>query len=242
MIRPAISPLHEAIFRPYIMRLMRRQFNAVRLLGDFSAMIDEPMLLLPNHSTWWDGFFVYLLKQTVFHRPLYLMMLEEQLRKNRFFARVGAYSIDPGSLRGNRASLRFTGELLASPQKPVVCIFPQGELLPWGVRPLGYKRGIELLLRQLVAPVRVMLAAVKCEYLAAQRAEVFIQLRDCGVYATGQPAALGDLAHRHETLLDELSARITAGEQGQLLLAGKRSINESFEALRKKVGLLREAK
>ena len=242
MIRASLSPLHEAVFRPYILRLMRRQFNAVRLVGEMPSLDDLPVLLLPNHSTWWDGFLVYLLKIAVLHRPLYLMMLEEQLRKNRFFSHIGVYSIDPNSLRGNRESLNYTRELLSRPEKPVVCIFPQGELLPWGARPLGYKRGIELLFRQLTAPVRVITAAIKCEYLAAQHAEAFIQLCDCGVIATGQTAGLSELAQRHEALLDELSTRITAREQGKLLLAGKRSINESFESLRKRIGLLREVK
>lgn len=237
MIKASISPLHETLFRPYILRAMRRQFNVVHLIGEVPEFGEWPILLLPNHSTWWDGFLIFLLKERLLHRPVYLMMLEEQLRKNRFFSRIGVYSIDPNSLRGNRESLLYTRHLLSLPEKPLVCIFPQGELLPWGRRPLGYRRGIELILRKPAHKVTVCLLAIKCEHMTNERADVFIQFGGCI-----EPAGAEALQQLHESLLDELSARIIAGEQGTILLSGKRSINESFEALRIKLGLLPRVK
>jgi 1-acyl-sn-glycerol-3-phosphate acyltransferase len=47
------------IFHIYVMRLMKRQFHAFHLFGDLPQPDpDLPLLLIPNHSTWWDGFLV----------------------------------------------------------------------------------------------------------------------------------------------------------------------------------------
>ncbi len=242
MIRVSYSRIHEEVFRRYVLRLMARHFNSVRLLGEPPLLGDEAVLLLPNHSTWWDGFFIYLLKEKLYRRRrLYLMMLEEQLRRHRFFSRVGAYSIDPQSVSETLESLRYTKEVLSYPEKPLLCIFPQGELLPWAVRPLRYKRGISLLLKQLAGPVRVILTAIRCEFLASQRADVFIRLCDMGVHTSERPLASELLSIRHEALLDELVQMILAGEPGQLLLKGKPSINETVLEIRRRVGLYSEA-
>ncbi len=239
MIKATISPLHEAIFRPYIRRLLKKQFHAIQVIGQEPDFGERSTLLLPNHSTWWDGFFIYALKMEIFKRQTYLMMLEEQLSKNRFFSQVGAYSIERESFRGNFESIKYTRELLGRPEHPFVCVFPQGELLPWGLRPLAYKRGIDLIVRKLETPVNVCQVAFKSEYLDNQRAEVFVQFGNCRIVEPGDRLDITSLEHDHELLLAELKKYIINGEKGRIVLRGKRSINESFEALREKLGLLR---
>lgn len=239
MIKANISPLHEAIFRPYIRWLLKKQFHAIQVLGEVPDFGERSTLLLPNHSTWWDGFFIHILKVQEFRRQTFLMMLEEQLSKNRFFSRVGAYSIDTQSFRGNLESIKYTRELLSSAENPVVCVFPQGVLLPWSVRPLGYKRGTDFITRKLEHPINICQLAVKCEYLEHQRADVFVQFGNCRIVEPGDRLDIASLEHEHEQLLDELNKRVIQGEKGRLVLRGKRSINDSFEAFQKKLGFLR---
>ncbi len=241
MIKANISPLHEAFFRPYIRGLLKKQFNAIHLLGEVPDFGDRCTLLLPNHSTWWDGFFVYLLKIKLFKKSTYLMMLEEQLSKNRFFSHVGVYSIDVKSVTGTLQSLKYTQQLLKRRDHPFVCVFPQGVLSPWGKRPLQYKRGINLVLRQLRVPINVCQVAFKCEYLEKQRADVFVRFGESLVVQPGESPDLSMLQSHHETLLEELNQQIINEKTGRLLLRGKRSINESFERLRQKLGLMRKS-
>lgn len=240
MIKARITPFYEMIFKPYIMRLMKRYFHAIYLVGESSLPDDRPLLLLPNHSTWWDGFFVFLLKIYLFHRPLFLMMLEEQLRRNRFFSHIGVYSINPASLRGNRESLQYTIELLSSQRNIVVCLFPQGELLPWSLQSMHYKRGLEWLLKKLPPDISVCQLAIRCEYLAAQRADVFLQLGPLKCVEECRGWTQEKWENSHQQLLAELSIKIASGEKGRLVMAGKRSINESFERLRRQWGVIRE--
>ena len=242
MIKATISQWHEAIFRPYILHLLKRHFSCIHLLGPVPSFADHAILLLPNHSTWWDGFFVYFLKFSIFKRPGFLMMLEEQLTKNRFFSYVGAFSINPASAAATKRSLTYCRELLMRPEKPFVCIFPQGELLPWGIRPLGYKRGIDFLVRKMTVPVNVCQIAIKCEFCAGQRPDVFIRFGNNHVIEPGESIEIKALEEQHQQLLQVMDSQINNGEQGDVLLTGSKSVNELFEMLRRKIGLLREKK
>jgi hypothetical protein len=59
MIQAQHAAWADRIFHPYVTWLFKRHFHVVRLLGKIPETNPElPLLLLPNHSTWWDGFFV----------------------------------------------------------------------------------------------------------------------------------------------------------------------------------------
>lgn len=216
----------DLLFRPYLVRLLRRHFHAIRILGDMpSPSVDLPLLLLPNHSTWWDGFFVYLLNKRHFRRPAYLMMLEEQLSRYPFFSRLGVFSIQPTSPKSAQVSLNYAISLLAQPSLPraLMCLFPQGELQPWGARPLEYRRGVEWILRQYGRPVHILPLAIRCEFRGEQCAETFLlfgQNRLCDAHTFPGTDWLEDT---EETLLDEMALRIAQGETGRILLQGRRS-------------------
>ena len=129
----------EFIFKPYVMRLIRKHFYGLYLMEEFPAVkSDIPILLMPNHSTWWDGFFVYLLNNLIYRRPLYVMMLEEQLSKYSFFSKVGAYSIRPGHPASILETMKYSLEILHTVKNPapLVCLFPQGKMTPASARPI----------------------------------------------------------------------------------------------------------
>lgn len=163
------------IFHIYVMRLMQRHFHAFHLFGNFPQLDpDLPLLLIPNHSTWWDGFFVYLLNEEMLKQKAYLMILDRQLAKYRFFARIGAYGITPGDIKNVRESLKYTVELLQI-KNVMINIFHQGILLLWDKRPLNFKKGIEAIIRLYNKPINILPLAIPAEYSGEQRAEVFFQ-------------------------------------------------------------------
>ena len=56
----------DKIFRIYIFRMLKKHFASVTLFGKLPESDPLlPTLLIPNHNTWWDGFFVYFLNETV---------------------------------------------------------------------------------------------------------------------------------------------------------------------------------
>ncbi|MDE0014868.1 MAG: lysophospholipid acyltransferase family protein [Candidatus Poribacteria bacterium] len=208
----------DIIFEPYLAWLFKRHFHEIQLLGELPEIPDHlPLLLLPNHSTWWDGFFVYLLNKRIFHRTAYLMMLETQLSKYKFFRKIGAYSIEPENRRGIIASLEYTVELL-NREMSLVSVFPQGQLLPWHTRPLGYKRGVEWILEKYGKPVTVLPLAIRTEFLGEKRPSVFFLFGEIHSFEAGTFGRMDWLEETETALLDDLASKILRQEVGQNLL------------------------
>ena len=208
----------DFIFQSYLMRLFKRHFQKIQLLGAVPEVPAHlPLLLLPNHSTWWDGFFVYLLNKRIFQRTAYLMMLETQLTQYKFFTKIGAYSIEPKHRQGIFESLAYTVEVLKQ-SNPLVSIFPQGELLPWHTRPLGYKRGVEWILREYGKPVVILPLAIRAEFRGEKRPEVFFLFGDVKVFDSDTFHGMDRLEKTESVLLDDLALRILRQEEGQNLL------------------------
>ncbi len=224
----------QTLFHLYIMPAMKRQFHAVHLLGDEPGWPDHtPLIVLPNHCSWWDGFFIHLLNVRLWHRQPYVMMLEEQLRKRPFFRRLGVFSIDPSTPGGVRRSLRYTREILSGEEaaRRMLCLFPQGELLPWDTRPLGYKPGVIWLLQRLERPVCLVQLAIRIEFLQQQRPQLFLEFSQPLTWS-GEENALREWEEAHAALLARLSRRITGGEEGRILLMGRRSVDARWQRWR----------
>ena len=218
MIRAQHRLWADIIFQPYLTWLFKRNFHEIQLLGTLPKIPDDlPVLLLPNHSTWWDGFFVYLLNKRIFRRTVYLMMLEKQLSKYKFFAKIGAYSIEPENRRSIIESLEYTVELL-NQEMPLVSIFPQGQLSPWHTRPLGYKRGVEWILRKYGKSVTVLPLAIRTEFLGEKRPSVFFLFGPVNSLDAGTFQGMDWLEQTETALLDDLALRILRQEKGQNLL------------------------
>lgn len=208
----------DIIFQPYLKWLLKRNFHGIQLLGTPPEIPEElPLLLLPNHSTWWDGFFVYLLNKRIFRRTAYLMMLQKQLSQYKFFARIGAYSIQPESQRGIIESLEYTVKLL-NRNRTLVCVFPQGKLLPWHTRPLTYKRGVEWIIQKYQKPIALLPLAIRTEFLGEKRARAFFLLGDVHSFNTQTFHGMDWLQKTETMLLDNLALRILRQENGQNLL------------------------
>lgn len=217
------------IFHIYVMRLMKRHFHAFHLFGDLPHPDpDLPLLLIPNHSTWWDGFFVYLLNKEFLKRETYLMMLDRQLAKYKFFSRIGAFGITPGDRKNVLESLNYTVELLQK-RNVMITMFPQGILLPWGKRPLNFKKGIEAIIRSYGKPINILPLAMRAEYGGEQRAEVFFQFGQNFVVDTRSFRGVKWLEEIESDLLDDLADRINRGEKGRQILVGRGSINVKMD-------------
>jgi 1-acyl-sn-glycerol-3-phosphate acyltransferase len=225
----------DLVFHAYIQGLMKRHFYALHLAGPIPRFdSDKSLLLLPNHSSWWDGFALYILNKQILKRRIYLMMLEEELMKNRFFSLVGAYSIHQQTIHGIRTSLQYTLDRLHDTREhPVVCFFPQGALLPFHQRPLGFKRGVEKILSRLQQPVNLCMLGIRLEYKSEQRAEIIMQFSENRIVSPGEVPDTRDLEENCRQTLDSLEKAVVSGQTGKVLIQGRPSINRTLEKTRK---------
>jgi len=204
----------------------------LNLIPDFDHQ--KPLLLLPNHSSWWDGFFIYLLNKKLLHRKPYLMMLEEQLKQNRFFRFIGAYSIKSDTIKDVKQSLQYTRKLLNKKDEPLlVCLFPQGELFPWHTRPIQFKRGLEFILNRIETEINLCFLGIRIEFLGEQRPEVFMQFSSIKEI-NNSSYSISEFESEFDFLLNQLEKKMAKGEKGQIIFQGKKSVNEKFFAYRKR--------
>ncbi len=235
MIKAQHIPWAEKIFEMYINRLIRKHFYTLHLIGNLPSLVEnKPVLLLPNHRTWWDGFFIYTFIHHFYKRPLYIMMLEEELKKYKFFAKLGAYSIQPGQPKSVLKSLQYSISLLKNKQHPApfVCIFPEGELFSWGKRQPNFKKGIEWIIRKSDEPIIILILSIYTTFVDQQLPQVFFQLSRPEEVDTSNFQGLTYLEDLMAKTTSHLTAQVEKKENGIIFLRGTKSVNQRWNLFR----------
>ncbi|MFP4527639.1 MAG: lysophospholipid acyltransferase family protein [Candidatus Kapaibacterium sp.] len=212
------------LIRNYINYNLKHSFHSIGLIGEMPKPDPGlPLIITPNHFSWWDGFFGYYLNEKLFHRKFHIMMLERQLRKYPLFAKCGAFSIDPASMRSYIATFRYVHELIAQyGGNFLLYYYPQGEM-KFHREPIEFRRGIEKLVIALDRPVGLMTLAVRVELTTEQFPDIYIkfgELRRCD--KSNAPTA-DNLAAEISQNLESIDCSIIAGESQTILMSGRKT-------------------
>jgi 1-acyl-sn-glycerol-3-phosphate acyltransferase len=153
------------VFDIYLKRLLNRSFYDFRIINDL-PQIDrtKSLIVTPNHFSWWDGFFIYWLNKKILNKKLYVMMLEEQLKRYWFFQKLGCYSIELNDRNKMITSLKYTLDLAQSSDNLII-IYPQGEIQPYEQRPVKLRDGIDFLTRKSDNHFQILPIAFKIHYV-----------------------------------------------------------------------------
>ena len=174
-----IKARHHTIVYPffkfYALCKIRRHFREVTVSGEFKEK-GLPVLLISNHVSWWDGFWVMYLNIKLLHRRFYFMMLEEQLLKFSFFINCGGYSVRKGS-RSVIESINYTIELL-SDKKNLVMLFPQGSITSMHNQSFHFQKGLERILKAVKEKVQIIFLANLVDYFSSEKPSLFIYLQE----------------------------------------------------------------
>ena len=92
MIHAKHHPVIYPIFRGLTRFLLHRHFNNINIEGKIKNS-NKAILLIANHISWWDGFWMMQLNLKQGHHKFHFMMLEEQLKKHWYFKYTGGFSI-----------------------------------------------------------------------------------------------------------------------------------------------------
>ncbi|GLV58763.1 glycerol acyltransferase [Dictyobacter sp. S3.2.2.5] len=203
-----------------------------------------PIIICANHSSWWDGYVAALVER---HLKLdgYLMMEEAQLKRYFFFRWIGCFSVDRHNARSAIQTVNYAGKLLKRRRGRMVWLFPQGEISPNDYRPLTFFSGAAHIAR-LAAPALVYPAAIRIEYLAEQRPDLYISLGEPLKIGEDELQTRGFLKHYTACLqekvtaeLDQLRADVIHGNYSDFtqIMHGRASTNRLFDAalLRKQI-------
>lgn len=208
----ARTPWFLGLARRYARRKLGRGLDGLRAAGvdrAREAAARGPVILAANHVCWWDPFVVVALDEALGTEG-YALMDAASLRGLPFFARLGAVPLDRSTPARLRSGLRAGAALLDRPGR-AVWMFPQGELRPSHLRPLGLRSGISLLAR--LAPAAAVVP-VSLQYAFGERPAPAAYARLGEPLAPGAVAAPGGL-RRLEDALDEGLREIDASLAGR---------------------------
>lgn len=132
----------EILFDNYLNKLLKKYFDNFIMIGN-SPSINEnkSLMILPNHFSWWDGFFIYKVTKKITSKKFHIMMLEDQLKRYWFFNKLGAYSINQNNPKSVLKSLNYSIELL-NDNSNLIVIYPQGEIQPQEEKQIKFNKGV----------------------------------------------------------------------------------------------------
>lgn len=126
--------------------MINRHFASVEVIGDIETSSDRSVLLLSNHTAWWDGFWHLYLNMKIFKKKFHFMMLEEQLRKHWYFNYTGGFSVNK-SAKSVIETIQYSAELLSHPEN-LVLIFPQGKIESIHKQSIDFEKGVQKIIER----------------------------------------------------------------------------------------------
>jgi len=240
MIPAAKSPFLEKCFRLYTRRYLQRSFHAVHRLGDVPEIASEgrtPLLVCLNHSSWWDVPLGFFAATDLIGWECYGVMDERQLRRYRFFAKLGMIGVDRTGLTGAKEFLGYCERLLRG-RRRALWMTPQGEMVSSRTRPIRFQPGLGHLAERL-GSFCVTTIALHYEFWGERLPEAFVSLSP----VVRIEAAEGDFdrkafvhaqEQRLEAQLDTLLALVQRRDATafQPLLQGRAGVSPTYDSLR----------
>ncbi len=221
MIRAAKGGLLGWVLDGYVGWKFRSAFRGLWVRGQLPGG-EGSRLVYANHSNWWDGFVLHQVGRAA-GWDAYCVMEEQNLERYRFLSRLGAFSIRRGEWASSLETLRYAGQLLRKP-RAAVCLFPEGELRPFGEQPLRLERGVELLAR--VGKVECVPLAIRYAFFEHERPDVLVEV--------GTPHAAASLS-RFQSELEGAVRRLaetTRLEGFTQVVSGGLGVAERWDAVR----------
>ncbi|MEP6923296.1 MAG: lysophospholipid acyltransferase family protein [Pyrinomonadaceae bacterium] len=183
MITAQKSQWFESLFLAYTRNLFWRRFHELKITGLENLRTRDknlPLVLYANHSSWWDPLVAFVISQNA-GLDAFAMMEEKNLRRLKFFRRIGAFSVIRENPREAVKSIRYAVELLKEKPNRAVWVFPQGEIQPNSIRPLKFYNGAAKIIQQtskcLAAPI-----AMRYEFLENFKPVAFAHVGEAKFY------------------------------------------------------------
>jgi 1-acyl-sn-glycerol-3-phosphate acyltransferase len=160
----------NAWFSGHARSRIQRTFGEVRVRGLEVARTlaaDAPLLVVSNHTSWWDPLVALHVSTHMLGTRGHAMMDAKNLRRLPFFALVGAFGVDLDNPADGAAAIRYAARLLNTPNN-LVWVFPQGTERPVTERPLGFRAGSAEIAR-VAKKAKVVPVGLRYEFGGAER-------------------------------------------------------------------------
>lgn len=172
MIKAKHHPLVVTFFRHYTDRIIRRHFRKIVVEGQTNYQ-NNPVLVLSNHISWWDGFWALHLNCHYLKKKFHFMMDEKELKKRWLFSYTGGFSIARNKTLFQ--TLDYCSLLLENNEN-MVLIFPQGKLYSSHQHEATFLKGIERI--KISDNVKILLLVQLTDYFENRKPTLYQYLKE----------------------------------------------------------------
>lgn len=179
------SPRFVRWFSKQTEKRIRKMFSRVYVHGEDrlrNAAAATPVLVVSNHTSWWDPMSAIYLAHRLLGIDAFAMMDEKNLRKLPFLGRIGGFGIQLDNASDTRRVLKYAAGLLDRPGR-LVWIFPEGAERPRSLGVDEFKPGAAVVAKW-AKGCRVMPVGLRYEFGGKEHPEAFISI--------GEPTAFTD--------------------------------------------------
>ncbi len=211
----------SAWFASHARSRIQRSFGRVYVRG--LARVRElatasPLLVVSNHTSWWDPLVILHASQHLLGTEGHAMMDAKNLRRLPFFSLVGAFGVDLDRPSDGASAIRHAARLLDRPGR-LVWIFPQGDERPI-TEPLTFRGGSAHVARVARGALTIP-AAIRYEHAAEELPRLYLSFgaplpydRDVNTACESQVSAV---AHELSIIDAAVCSRPFAGEPFELI-------------------------
>jgi 1-acyl-sn-glycerol-3-phosphate acyltransferase len=222
------NPRFAGVFHWWLRRMMRRQWHAVRLAPGGVEILRriaaerEPAIAVMNHCSWWDPLVgLWMADRFTPSRQLIGPMEAEQLRKFRFFTKLGVFGLEPDSPESLDEVTTYLRSVFAADQGTILWITPQGQFTDPRV-PIRIRPGVASIAAR-CGVRRCFSMAIEYGFWNDKRPEIFLRLAEVEVPpAASTTGWIRAIAPAMQANSDELAALVQRRESAlfETLLGG----------------------
>jgi hypothetical protein len=169
MLVPRRNKIIYSFFSWLISRLIRSDFQKFDF-NNVSFDQNRAILILSNHLSWWDGFWIFQINRIHFKKRFHVMITEENYEKVWFLKYLGGFSVKKNS-RSVIQTLEYAGRLLDDPQN-LVLIFPQGKLYSGHTDQIQFQKGLMNMINISSKKFQYIFSAIFVDYFEHRKASV----------------------------------------------------------------------
>jgi len=175
MIKARHKPFYVWLFNQYTRIMLKKHFHEVNINSDV-RLRNIATVIIANHFSWWDGFFVVHINYRMFHKKFHVMMLEEQLKKHRILSKAGAFSVTRKK-RSVLESIDYCISLLDDPEN-LLLFYPQGEIQSSYHFPVKFEKGLLNILKGTNKEFQLVFLVVLTDYFSNKRPVINLNLTE----------------------------------------------------------------
>lgn len=207
MIKPKSNKIIFSFFSWYISKIIGKDFHSFNFNKE-PFQDDKAILLLANHFSWWDGFFIFHLNKIYFKKNFHVMVLQDTAEKVKFLKYLGAFSIQKNA-KSLVQSLEYAGQLLNDP-KNLVLIFPQGELHSSHVSSVIFEKGVSRIISASKKQFQYVFASILIDYFDQRKpnVQVYLQNWEAQEYASLQVIKSAYNKHHDQSLKVQTEVKV----------------------------------